>query len=227
MSGFVNGVLPMHDQRTTASVERYLVALHGDEDPDPIIRALLARAANRLQALCTNMLRRQYPRLMRGPAFVQEEEALSLLVERLLKAMRQVKPVTVRAFFALANKHLRWELNEFVRHLDSHPGALPLPDDIPAESSSEVSTEAASIKQILAAIERLPEEQREVFSLIHIQGLTHAETADVLGLSTKTVQRRLHESVSALAAELSGFAAEELGHASEDGSCTHRERAGP
>ncbi len=209
----------MQDQRTTASVERYLIALRGDEDPDPIIRALLARAANRLQALCTNMLRKQYPRLMRGPAFVQEEEALSLLVERLLKAMRQVKPVTVRAFFALANKHLRWELNEFARRLASHPGQVALRDDIPAESLSDASTEAASIKQILEAIERLPEEQREVFSLINIQGLTHAEAAEVLGLSTKTVQRRLHESVSALAGELSGLGDGDLRHAADGGSC--------
>jgi len=56
------------------------------------------------------MLRRQYPKLTRAPTNVQGEEMLSLLVERLLKAMRHTKPSTVRGFFALANQHLRWEL---------------------------------------------------------------------------------------------------------------------
>lgn len=199
----------MHDQRTTASVERYLIALAGDDDPDPIVRALLARAANRLPALCTNMLRKRYPRLLRGPTNVREEEMLSLLVERLLRAMRQVKPTTVREFFALANQHLRWELNEFARQLDSRPSLSPLAEDLPGDPPNDGSTEGTSIKQILDAIDRLPEDEREVFSLVHVQGLTHPETADVLGVSTKTVQRRLHQSLATLAGELSGLVAQD------------------
>ena len=199
----------MHDQRTTASVERYLVALKGEEDPDPIVRALLARAANRLQGLCTNMLRRHYPKLMRGPASIQEEETLSLLVERLLKAMRQVKPTTVREFFALANRHLRWELNDFARQMGRRPPPAPLTDDVTAPRN--VPTEGGCITQILEAIERLPEDLREVFSLVHIHGLTHDETADVLGVSTKTVQRRIQQSTMALASELREVVGGELG----------------
>lgn len=214
----------MHDHRTTASVQRYLIALAGDETPEPIVRALLARAANRLQGLCTNMLRRQYPKLTRGPACVQDEEMLSLLVERLLKAMRKVKPTTVREFFALANKHLRWELNEFARKLAARPPMSPLADDIAFDPSSPGSAEAFSITQILEAIERLPDEQRETFCLVHIQGLTHAESAEVLGVSTKTIQRRLHESVSTLAGALSGLA---VGHSDDADGSPAPKRAGP
>jgi RNA polymerase sigma-70 factor (ECF subfamily) len=136
-----------------------------------------------------------------------------------------VKPSTVREFFALANKHLRWELNEFARKLASRPPLSPLADDIAIDLSSQDSTEAASITHILEAIERLPDEQREVFSLVHIQGLTHTETADVLGVSTKTIQRRLHESVSALAGELSGLAVGDP----DDAGCSRApdDRAGP
>ncbi|MFO0873634.1 MAG: sigma-70 family RNA polymerase sigma factor [Phycisphaerales bacterium] len=203
----------MHDHRTTASVQRYLVALAGHEDPDPILRALLARAAARLQGLCTNMLRRQYPRLMRAPFGVQEEEMLSLLVERLLKAMRQVRPSTVREFFALANQHLRWELNEFARQIARRPPASPLTDDVAAAAGDGESTETVGVGRILEAIERLSDDRREVFSLVYIQGLTHAETAHVLEVSTKTVQRRLHEAVSNLANELCGPVSGEVGDA--------------
>jgi len=36
-----------------------------------------------------------------------------------VKAMAAVRPRTVRQFFTLANKHLRWELNDLARRSDS------------------------------------------------------------------------------------------------------------
>jgi hypothetical protein len=42
---------------------------------------------------------------------------LSAVVERLLKALRAARPQTVREFFALANQHMRWELNDLARRL--------------------------------------------------------------------------------------------------------------
>jgi RNA polymerase sigma-70 factor (ECF subfamily) len=44
---------------------------------------------------------------------------------------------------------------------------------------------------MLETIDGLPDEEREVFNLVRIQGMTHAEVAALLGVSTKTVQRRL------------------------------------
>jgi RNA polymerase sigma-70 factor (ECF subfamily) len=51
-------------------------------------------------------------------------------------------------------------------------------------------------------IEGLPEDEREVFELVGIQGLTHAEAATVVGVSQKTVQRRLNEDCLLLAERL-------------------------
>jgi DNA-directed RNA polymerase specialized sigma24 family protein len=42
----------------------------------------------------------------------------------------------------------------------------------------------------------------EVFGLVRVQGLTQAEAAQVLGVSAKTVQRRLNRSLLLLAKEL-------------------------
>ena len=47
------------------------------------------------------------------------------------------------------------------------------------------------MRYILEAIEGLPAEDREVFDLVRIQGLSQPEAAEVLGVSPKTVQRRL------------------------------------
>ena len=52
---------------------------------------------------------------------------------------------------------------------------------------------------MLEAIDSLPEDEREVFDLVRIQGLTQAEAAEVLGVSAKTVQRRLNRSCVLLA----------------------------
>ena len=55
---------------------------------------------------------------------------------------------------------------------------------------------------MLAAIDDLPEDEREVFGLVRIQGLTYAEAADVLDVSPKTAQRRLNRGLVLLAEQL-------------------------
>ena len=55
---------------------------------------------------------------------------------------------------------------------------------------------------MLAAIDGLPESEREVFDLIGIQGLTHGEAAAVVGVSEKTVKRRLKRARLLLAERL-------------------------
>src|SRR6516162_401254 len=57
------GALAMHDEPTTAIIQRYLDALPEDPAAEPIIRELLDRAVRRLRLLCANLLYRSYPRL--------------------------------------------------------------------------------------------------------------------------------------------------------------------
>jgi RNA polymerase sigma-70 factor (ECF subfamily) len=192
----------MPEQGTTKVVQNYLEALDGDEPAEPIIRALLDRAVGRLQILCTSLLYRSYPRLTRPPVNLQPDELLSGVVERLLKAMRSVHPQTVRQFFALANQHMRWELNDLARRLDERPVLAPLHEETAKAPASSDSVLSAEGRRMLEAIDALPEDEREVFDLVRIQGLTHAEAASVLGVSTKTVQRRLNQSLLLLEEQL-------------------------
>ncbi len=192
----------MTDEHTTAVVQRYLVALAGDTPADPIIRALLDGAIHRLQLLCTNLLYRSYPRLMQPPLNLQPDELLGAVVERLLKAMREARPQTVRQFFALANQHMRWELNDLARRLDEQPSIVELREELVPAPLSSASCLTPSGRRMLEAIDNLPDEEREVFSLVRIQGLTQPEAADVLGVSAKTVQRRLNRSLLMLAEQL-------------------------
>jgi len=192
----------MADDPTTAAVQHYLNALAGDQPAEPIIRALLDRSVRRLQLLCGNLLYRKYRRLTLPPLNLQTDEMVSAVVERLLKAMRSVHPQTVRQFFALVNQHIRWELNDLARRLDEQSTAVELHEGmVPAPASSE-SMLTPDGHRMLEAIDKLPEEEREVFDLVRIQGLTQAEVSDVLGVSAKTVQRRLNRSLMLLANDL-------------------------
>jgi RNA polymerase sigma factor (sigma-70 family) len=193
----------MGEERTTAVIQRYLDELASDGPTEPVIRALLDRAVRRLHELCAALLYRSYPRLTRPPLNLQAEEMLGAVVERLLKALREVRPGTVRQFFALASQHMRWELNEMARRLDEQPAAVELRDGlVPAPAGSDSGLTPAS-RRMLAAIASLPEGEREAFDLVRIQGLTQAEAAQVLGVSAATVNRRLNRGLELVAEALS------------------------
>ena len=159
--------------------------------------------SDRLHLLCRTLLFRSYPRLARPPLGLQTEEMLSSVVERLLKAMRQVRPQTVRQFFALANQHMRWELNDLARRLDEESRAVELRESsVPAPEESSASQLSPNIRRIMESIDSLPEEEREVFNLVRIQGMTQTEAATVLEVSAKTIQRRLNRGLMLLANQL-------------------------
>ena len=196
----------MPDDQTTIAVQRYLDALADDATAEPIVRDILARTAPRLQLLCGNLLHREYPRLARPPLNVREDELLSALVERLMRALKSVHPQSVRQFFALANQHMRWELNELARRLDGQPHAVELFEGAalaPSQSASETKVgPTPRMVRMLQAIESLPDDEREVFDLVRIQGMSHGETAAILAVSSKTVQRRLNRGLVLLADHL-------------------------
>jgi RNA polymerase sigma factor (sigma-70 family) len=196
----------MGDDHTTAAVQRYLhelAGVRGDEPAEPIVRDLLARSVNRLHLLCATLLFRSYPRLTRPPLNLQTDEMLSSVVERLLKALRGVRPPTVRQFFALANQHMRWELNDLARRLDNQAPAVELHESaVPAPPDTDGSQISPNTRRILQAIENLRQEEREAFNLVRIQGLSQPEAADILGVSPKTVQRRLNRGVMLLSETL-------------------------
>ena len=192
----------MSEEPTTLVVQRYLDAMGDDGARDRIVSDLLARAVRRLQLVCTKLLHQSYPRLRRSPLNLCPDELLGGVVERLLKALRSVRPQTVRQFFALANQHIRWELNDLARRLDEQQPVAALPDVVAAPTESSASGLSAGGRRMLEAIEQLPDDEREVFSLVRIQGLSHTEVAEVLGVATKTVQRRLNRALLLLTERL-------------------------
>jgi hypothetical protein len=146
----------MSEEHTTAVIQRYLDELDGDSPAEPIVRALLDRAVRRLRLLCATLLHRSYPRLTQPPLNLQADELLGAVAERLLKALRDARPRTVRQLFAMANQHMRWELNDLARRLDQQPAAVDLRDELvpsPATSGSGLTADGLQKTKRTKAVE--------------------------------------------------------------------------
>jgi RNA polymerase sigma-70 factor (ECF subfamily) len=199
----------MNDDHTTAVVQRYLDELAGDSPAEPIVRALLDRAVRRLHLLCATLLYRSYPRLAQPPLNVQADELLGAVAERLLKALREARPQSVRQFFGLANQHMRWELNDLARRLDDQPAAVELREGLVPALASSVSGLTPDGRRMLQAISELPKDEREAFDLVRVQGMTQTEAAQVLGVSVVTVKRRLNRGLRLLTEQLADLCPDE------------------
>ena len=74
------------------------------------------------------------------------------------------------------------------------------------EDPREAIESSLELKRAMAAMERLPEEQREVVALILIEGFGYREVSEMLDLPIGTVSSRLVRGRNALLATLGGSA---------------------
>ena len=130
------------------------------------------------------------------------DEVSDAVVERLLKAMHRARQRSVREFFGLSSRHIRRELNDLARRLDGQPGSVELREDLAVAAEDSDSALGPGGRRMLEAIGDLPADEREVFDLVRIQGMTQAEAAQLLGVSAVTVKRRLSRGLQLLAEQL-------------------------
>jgi RNA polymerase sigma-70 factor (ECF subfamily) len=193
------------EDQTTAVVQRCLDELGGDSPAEPFVRALLDRSVRRLHLLCATLLHRSYPRLTQPPLNVQADELLGAVAERLLKALREARPRTMRQLFALANQHIPWELDNLARRSHEQPGAVALYEDLVVAAALGGSSLGPDGRRMLEAIADLPDIEHEVFDPVRIQGMTQSDATEVLGVLSKTVQRRLNRRLLLLTQQLGGL----------------------
>jgi len=126
------------------------------------VRQLLLRAVGRLQTLFAATLFRDSQRLTRPPLNLNPDELLNAVVERLIKAMREARPPTVRQFFGLVNQHIRWELNDLARRLDGQAHPVALCEHLVRAPESSGTGLSPNTRRMLEAIESLPPDERSV-----------------------------------------------------------------
>jgi RNA polymerase sigma-70 factor (ECF subfamily) len=177
-------------------------------------KELLNAASVRLTQLAHTMLG-GFPRIKR---WEQTDDILQSALLRLHRALQDVTPASLRDFYRLATLQIRRELIDLTHHYygpeglgrkhasNAHEGeqaSTPRLIYEPTDSENDPS-QLAVWSEFHEKVNALPEEEREVFGLIWYQGLSHAEAADLLGVSTKTVQRRWHSACVRLYEELQG-----------------------
>lgn len=97
------------------------------------------------------------------------------------------------------------------RRLDSQPDGVELCDGCACAPTSSDSGLTPNARRMLDAIGNLPDDEREAFDLVRIQGLSQAEAGQVLGVSAATVNRRLNRGLQSLAEALSDLRPDDCG----------------
>lgn len=157
------------------------------------LNLLIRRTQQRLEQLARRMLR-QYPGVQ---AQEQTDDVMQNALLRLERALREVMPESMRAFYGLASEMIRRELLDLVRHHRRRPvSARPAQVDV---ATSTDDTEMDRWAALQTAIETLPVAQREVFSLTFYHGWTQAEIAELLQISDRQVRRHWADACLALA----------------------------
>src|SRR5215471_9286394 len=141
-----------HERRTHHGRSPALPGCFGRE-PTP-----RADRAGTTRSICSPITAVMYESAL-PPVNLQPEEMLDAVVERLLQAMRSVRPHTVRQFFALVNQHMRWELNDVARRLDEQPNPVELQEEMVQAPASSDSALTPVGRRMLDAIDKLPEDE--------------------------------------------------------------------
>jgi RNA polymerase sigma-70 factor (ECF subfamily) len=173
-------------------------------DDEKAVDDLITHSNDRLQRLARKMLG-QNPRVRRWHS---TGDVLQNAMMRLMRSVKEVKPATVKAYVGLAATQIRRELIDLARHEFGPEGAGANHASDPrvagqdgknlpaAENAADPHTgpqTQAQWQEFHEQVQRLPEEEREVFDLLFYQGLTQEVAAKHLGVSVPTVKRRWRE----------------------------------
>jgi RNA polymerase sigma factor (sigma-70 family) len=170
----------------TASLHDMLDRFQGGDEA--ALDELIRRTGERLQRLAGKMLR--------GFATVhsreQADDVLQNALVRLTRALREVRPPSMADFFRLAAEQIRRELLDLARYHRRRSGLnepFPAAPFDPADHNTSEANGLDEWQALHEAVERLPDNLREVFSLTFYHGRTQAEIAELLGVSDRQVRR--------------------------------------
>jgi len=108
----------------------------------------------------------------------------------------KILPAQARKF--LFTTAVRQSLNVIRREKIAEGFRLDFGGEVHFESPDRLLEEKELHRRLEAAIGALPEKQRTVFLMNRMEKQTYAEIADLLGLSVKAVEKRMHQALLSL-----------------------------
>jgi NitT/TauT family transport system substrate-binding protein len=169
---------------TRTVAELITAAGQGDE-------SAMARLVERFRA----MAERQAATFVPEPSLVDDavQEAFMIAFERLADLREpEAFPGWLRQIVRrCANRHRRAAIAE--PRVSDGPGELAKLPDTTTDAPDALAEQRESAAAIRRAVRSLPPAGRVAAGLFYLDGLTVAETAEVLGIPPGTVKRRLHD----------------------------------
>jgi len=182
----------------TTQLQNWLSVLEKDDVRGEIIE----HTGERLRGLARKMLG-GFPGVHR---WEETDDVLQNALIRLHRSLAEVKPQSARQFYGLATTQIRRELLDLVRSRFGPEGIGKNHHTDGGVAAGLATDEPQSIEDWTAfheEVEKLPENEQEVFGLIWYGGLHQADAAKVLGISLATIKRRwqaarlhLHEALA-------------------------------
>jgi RNA polymerase sigma-70 factor (ECF subfamily) len=169
---------------------------------------LFRHAAGRLERLTRKMLQ-GFPGVRR---WADTDDVLQNALMRLLRALHDVQPRSLREFFGLSAEQIRRELIDLARHYYGPQGlganhASRAVGSAQAPEQVDLTHEPSALAgwcEFHEQVRKLPDAEREVMSLLFYQELPQAEAATLLGVSVRVVQRRWQSALLKLHQVLKG-----------------------
>jgi RNA polymerase sigma factor (sigma-70 family) len=180
-----------HEQSlSTHSLQLWVVELQAGKPnaAEPVFKKI-QKSVNRLAASAF----KKFPRAGR---FADLDDVIQGSMMRLISSLRAIRPETTRQFYALANTAIRRELLDLIKKYygpagaGTHLSGLSVGNESgELDPADDYRTDLEGMSDFHSAVEQLPAEEREAFSLKYYHDWPLADIADLFQVSVRTVQR--------------------------------------
>lgn len=131
-------------------------------------------------------------------------EADDLVQETLLRALRSLDGFGERSSLGTWLSSILINIHRSERRRAARRRVLLDEQPPPSESVGAAQEHRVELAETLAALDDLPEEQREAIALVALGGVTYAEAAEVLGVKLGTLMSRISRGRGAIRARIDG-----------------------
>lgn len=177
---------------TTASIQGSLGRIADGNGRTFARDELLESAIRRIR----QMVRKEIARSPGVARWEEEDDLVQEVLIRVDRAVQDAQPEHVGQFFLIVGQHVRWAAVDLIRkHFGSHgignrhrTGMEPA--SIAGHQDADLAEQIDSVK-LHEAVDRLDDEHKETWILHVYSGLRQETIAEILKVSTKTVQRRI------------------------------------
>jgi RNA polymerase sigma-70 factor, ECF subfamily len=161
----------------------------------------IERTRQELTALIPRL--RKFARVLTGN-MADGDDVVQASLEKAMRNLEQYQPGTRLDSWLFAIARNQWiDDRRLARNRNPHDDFEEMVDLTGDDGREDTETRDMQ-RRVRAAVDSLPEDQRELVGLVMLEGFAYREAADMLGIPIGTVMSRLSRAKAALAGTLAG-----------------------